>query len=79
MEVDAHTAFLVGEAHFKQCSDKTTGRDVMTCHDPTLLNHVLNCIEAVGKVFRVLYGRNIVAHEAKALCEGAATETLLVE
>ena len=79
MEVDAHTAFLVGEAHFKQCSNKTTCRDVMSCHNPSLLYHVLNCIETVGKVFWVLYGRNIIAHEAKALCESATTKTLLVE
>ena len=51
----------------------------MTSHDPTLLYHLLNCVEAVGEVFWVLYGRNIVAYEAEALCECATAETLLVE
>ena len=30
IQVDFHTAFHIGKAHFKQCSDKTTGRNIMS-------------------------------------------------
>ena len=79
MQVDVHTALSVGEAHLEQCCDKTAGRDVVTCHNPTLLDHVLNCVEAVGKVFRILHCRNVIAYEAEALSEGTTAKTLLVE
>ena len=74
-----HTAFSVGEAHLEQCGDQTACRDVVTCHNPALLDHLLNCVEAVGEVLRVLHGRYVVANEAEALCECATAETLLVE
>ena len=79
MQVDVHTALSIGEAHFEQCCNQTAGRDVVTSHNPTLLDHFLNCVEAVGEVFGVLYGRNVVANESEALCKGTAAKTLLVE
>ena len=79
VEVDVHTALTVGEAHLEKSGDKATSRDVVTCHNPSLLNHLLNSVEAVCEVFRILHSRNVVANEAEALCEGATAEALLVE
>lgn len=74
-----HTALGVGETHFEKCRDETSGRDVVTCHYPSLLYHFLYGVEAVGEVFGVLHCRNIIAHEAEALCECASSEALFVE
>ena len=79
MQIDVHTALSICEAHLEQCCNQTAGRDVVTCHNPTLLDHFLNCVEAVGEVFRILHSRNVVANESEALCKGAAAKTLLVE
>ena len=79
MQVDVHTALGVGETHFKQRGDETTGADVVTCHYPSFGYHLLYSLEASCEIFGVLHRRNIVAHLAKTLCEGASSESLFVE
>ena len=72
-------ALGIGEAHLEQGGDETTGRDVVSSKDPTLLDELLDGHEGIGKVFGVLDGRHVVAHLTKALCEGRTAEALLVE
>ena len=70
VEVYAHAALCVGEAHLKKRCDETTGRDVVTCHDPALLDHLLNSVEAVGKIVSILHRGHVAAHLTQALGEG---------
>ena len=32
-----HTAFYIREAHFEQCSDQTTGRDIVSCKNQSFV------------------------------------------
>ena len=64
VQVDVHTALGVGEAHLQQGGDQTTGRDVVTGHDPTLFNHLLNSHEGIGKVLGVLHRWHVAAYLA---------------
>ena len=73
------TTLCVGEAHLKQGGNETTGRDVVTSHNPALLNHLLNSHECVTEVFGVLDGRNVVTHFAQTLSKGRTAKVLLVE
>ena len=50
----------------------------MSGKDEILLDEVLNGIESIAEIQRVLHGRNIVAHLAKCLCKGRAAQTLLI-
>ena len=79
MQVDVHTATGVGEAHLQQCGDESAGRDIVSGHDPTLLDEFLNGIKAVGEVLGILHGRHVVAYLSKALCESRTAQPLLVE
>ena len=38
VEVDFHTAFYIGEAHFEQRSDKTAGRNVVSGKNKSLVD-----------------------------------------
>ena len=79
MEVDVHTALGVGKAHLQQGGDQTTGGDVVTCHDPALLNHLLNSHERISEIFGILDGGHVGAYLAQALGKGGATKALLVK
>ena len=79
VQVYVDTAFLVGETHFEEGCDKTAGADVVACHDPSLLYHLLNGVEGINEILRIYYRRHVVAYLAEALCECRATELLLVE
>ena len=70
VEVDLHTALYVGECHFEESCNQTTGTDIVTSHYPTTVDEFLYGIETVNEVLWVLDGRNIAAHLAQALCEG---------
>ena len=70
MQVDVHAAFRVGEAHFQKRHDESAGRDVVTGHDPSAVNHFLNRHEGICKIFRILYRWHVVTHLAQRLCEG---------
>ena len=79
MQVDVHTALGVGETHLKQCGDETTGADVVACHYPAPLYHLLHGVECIGEILRVLHRRHVVAHLAEALCESTSAEHQFVE
>ena len=79
VEVDLHTALYVGECHFEESCNQTTGADIVTSHYPTTVDEFLYSVEAVNEVLWVLHGRNIAAHLAQTLSESRTTETLLVE
>ncbi len=79
MEVDVHTALLVGEGHLQERSDETAGRDVVTGHNPTALDEFLDGIEGIAEIFGVLHGGHVVANLTEALGKGRTSETLLVE
>ena len=51
----------------------------MTCHNPTLLDHLLNSHEGIGKVLRILHRWHIVAYLTQALGESRTAKSLLVE
>ena len=78
-EVDVKTAILVSKGHFEQCGNHTASADVVTCHYQSLLYHVLQSIECIAEILRVLHHRNVIAHLASCLCKGATAKTLLVE
>ena len=73
------TTLLVGKAHLQQSGNQTTSRDVVTSHHPAFLDEFLYSHKGIGKVFGILDGRHITAHLAQTLCEGGATQPLLVE
>ena len=70
MQVDVLAALRVGEGHLEQRGDETTGRDVVTSHDPAAVDELLHGHEGVGKVLGILHRGHIVAHLAKALGKG---------
>ena len=51
----------------------------MACQYPSSFNQFLNGIEAIGKIFWVGNSWHVVAHIAKALCEGTTAQTLIIE
>ena len=79
VEVDAETAFRISEAHFKQCSNHTTRRNVVTSHKETLFNQLLNSIEGIAEIFGVLNCRNIATYAIQTLCECRTTEAEFIE
>ena len=79
VKFDFHTAFCVGETHFKQCSDKTTCRNIVTCKNQFLVDKFLNCEECIAEVFWVLYCRNIATYLVEALSKSRTSKTQLVE
>ena len=79
MEIDVHTAFDVGECHLKECGDETASTDVMSAVYPTAVNHLVDRVEGICEVLRVLHCGNIVAHLTKTLGKCTTAETLLVE
>ena len=79
LQVDVHTALCVGEAHLEKSGYHTAGADVMTCHYEVFLDKLLNGVERVAEVFRILHCRNVVAYLAEALCKSTSAKTLLVE
>ena len=50
----------------------------MSGKDEILLDEVLNGIEGIAEILRVLHRRHVVAHLAKCLCKGRAAQTLLI-
>ena len=51
----------------------------MTCHNPSLLYHLLNSHEGIGKVFGIFHCRYVTAYLSQALCKGTAAQVQLVE
>ena len=62
VQTDFHTSFGIGKAHFQQCSNHTTCRDIVTGQDQSLVDQLLNSQEGIAEVFRILYGRYVAAH-----------------
>ena len=62
VKVDFHTAFCIGETHFQQGSDQTTGRNIVSGQNQAFVHQFLNCKECIAEVFRILYSRHVVAH-----------------
>ena len=79
VEVNLHTAGCICKTHLKECCDETTGRDVVTGHDKTLLHKLLYSIECLGEILRVGNCRNIVTNTVAGLCECRTTQTQMVE
>ena len=51
----------------------------MARHYPSTMNQFLYSVEAIYKVFGVLYSRNVAAYFAKTLCKGTTTKMLFVK
>ena len=79
VEVHLKTALHVREAHLQQGSDHTAGRDIVTSQDQALLDGLLNGVERVAEVFRILDGRNLVAQLVERLRESGAAQLQRVE
>ena len=60
-----HTALFVGEAHFQQGGDETAGTDVVSSHNPSLVDKFLYGIEAVGEIGWFFHCRHIVANPSE--------------
>ena len=65
-----HTTLGIGEAHLEQGGNQTTGRDVVTSQNPTLLDHLLDSHEGISEVLGILHRRYIVAYLTQTLGEG---------
>ena len=65
VEADFHTAFHIGEAHFEQCSDQTTGRNIMSGKNQSFVYQFLYGKESIAEILCVLYARHIVTHFAQ--------------
>ena len=79
VQVDVHTALRVGEAHLEQSGNQTTSRDIVTSHNPTLFDELLDSHEGISEILGVLNCRHIIANLTQTLSEGRTTEALLVE
>ena len=79
VEINVHTALDVGECHLKECGDETASTDVMSAVYPTAVNHLVDRVEGICEVLRVLHCGNIIAHLTKTLGKCTTAETLLVE
>jgi len=79
MQVHVHTAFGVGKGHLEQRSDQSAGRNVMSGHHPSFLDKLLNGVEAVGKILRVLHRGHVAANLSECLGKGRATQSQFVE
>ena len=79
IQVDFHTALHIGKAHFKQCSDKATGRNIMSGKNQSLVDQLLHGKESIAEVFGILHAGNFVTHFAQGLGEGGTTEFQVVE
>ena len=79
VEVDVKSALCICEAHLKQCCDKSTCRDIVSCHYPSALYEFLYGVEALHEVIRILHRRHIITYAVKTLCESRAAEALAVE
>ena len=79
VEIDLHTAFRVGKAHFEQGRDETTGRNVVTGQEETLMDQFLNSEERIAEIFRILDGRYVAAYLIQGLCEGRTAQLQGVE
>ena len=79
VQVDVHSTPIVGETHLQQCGNQSTGRNVMSGYNPSLLNELLYGIEAIGKILRILHRRHIIAHLTQTLGKGRSAEALLIE
>ena len=64
VEIDVQTTLLVGKAHLEQGGNETTGRDIMTSHNPAFLDELLDSHKGISKVFGILHRRHIVAYLA---------------
>ena len=67
IEVDFHTTFSIGKAHFQKGSDHTSGRNIMSGKNQFLVYQFLNSEEGVTEVFRILYSRNIITYFVQGL------------
>ena len=62
VEADFHTAIHIGEAHFQQCRNQTAGRNIVSGQNQSLVDEFLDGQESIAEIFRILYGRYIVAN-----------------
>ena len=62
VEVDFHTAFCIGKAHFQKGSNQTTGRNIVSGQNQAFVHQFLNSQECIAEVFRILYSRHVIAH-----------------
>ena len=74
VEVHLDAAFLVGEGHLQKGGDETTGTDVVTCQEKSLLHQVLHGQEGITEIFRILHCRHVAAHLAEALRKSRTTK-----
>ena len=74
VEVDFDTALLVSKCHFQKRGDETTGTDVVTCQEKSLLHQVLHGQEGITEIFRILHCRHVAAHLAEALRKSRTTK-----
>ena len=79
IKVHTHTAFNIGERHFEQRGNQSTGRNVVPGHNPSFLDQLLNGVKAVGKVFRIPHGWHVTAYLAKCLSKGRSTQSHLIK
>ena len=79
VEVHFQTAFHVGETHFEQCRDHTTGRNVVSGENQPFLDGILYGVECVGKIFAVFYRRDFVTQFVQNLCKSGTAQLHRVE
>ena len=79
IQIDFHTAFHIGEAHFEQGSDKTTGRNVMSGKNQSLADQLLHGKKSIAEVFGILHAGNFIAHLTQSLSKGRTAEFQVVE
>ena len=62
VKFDFQATFYVGKAHFKQRSDQTTCRNVVSGKNQSFVHQLLYCQESVAEVFGILYTRHFVTY-----------------
>ena len=70
IEVEFHTTFHIGKAHLQQGCNQTTSRDIVTSHDDSLADELLDSIEGIAEVVGIGNGWHIVAYLIERLCKG---------
>ena len=79
VEADFHTAFYIREAHFEQCSDQTTGRDIVSCKNQSFVDKFLYGKESITEIFGILYARYFVTNFTQRLCKSRTTQFQFIE
>ena len=79
IQVNFKSAFNIGKAHFQQCGNHTTGRNIVTRKYKSLFDQFLNRVECIAEIFGILNCWNFVTQFIQCLSERRASKFERIE